>query len=386
MYFFYITALIPIGIGCFLWYKNKQVVLNEWLISGGAALFLAIVFNIVAVATIHNKTSDIETWSGRITSVEHWPEWVERWEQMHTESYPCGTDSKGNTTYCTRIYFTTEYDKHRETWRANLNFGALNEQREISYNLYLQIKQELGGTIITDGTQPFRHGGTFYKGDNSRYVTMNTTGYLHPVNTQRSFVNKIKATPNLFQFVKVPTNIVVYGYPQNTDWNKSDRLLGTASILIDSLAFDQMNSRLGPMKRVNVVMVGMGNKESTYGQYQQAKWIGGKKNDLIITFGGGSQTAPAKWAFVFGWTEKDIVKRNIETLLLTNPINNSLLSKVEQEIKNNYVIKDWKKFDYIKIEPPTWIYLVYLLLMVGIQAGLYIWFFQNDMSKNYWNR
>ena len=386
MYFFYITALIPIGIGCILWYKNNKVTLNEWFISGAVSLFLAIIFNLIAVLTIHNKTTDIETWSGRITSVEHWPEWVERWEEMHTESYPCGTDSNGNTTYCTRIYYTTEYDRHREKWQANLNFGALNEQYEITYDFYLQVKKELGGTIITDGIQPFHHNGTFYNGDNNRYVTINSTGYLHPVNIKRSFNNKVKATPNLFQFLKVPTNIVVYGYPQNADWNQSDRLLGTANVLIDLLPFDQLNSRLGPNKRVNVIMVGMGNKDSVYGQYQQAKWIGGKKNDLVITFGGGSKTEPAKWAYVFGWTEQDIVKRNIETLLLTNPINNSLLPKIEQEIQKNYIIKDWKKFDYIKVSPPGWVYWVYVILTILIQLGLHIWILNNEIDKSYWNR
>ncbi len=119
-------------------------------------------------------------------------------------------------------------------------------------------------------------------------------------------------------------------------------------------------------KRINLILIGAGDKDETYGQLYEAKFIGGKKNDLVIVYGGGSKTNAASWAYCFGWTEKDLVKRNLETILLSNPINNNILDKMESEIRFHYQIKDWTKFNYITVYPPTWVYFVYLILMSQI--------------------
>jgi hypothetical protein len=143
-----------------------------------------------------------------------------------------------------------------------------------------------------------------------------------------------------------------------------------------------MNSDLGPFKKVNVILVGFGNKDSSYGQYQQAKWVGGKKNDLVITFGGGSKKNPASWAFVFGWTEKELVKRRLESLLMNTPINDDIIPLIQKEIIQNYEIKDWSKFDYITVEPPTWSYWVFMFVLIGSQIGVWYMFITNGIDKD----
>src|SRR5690606_7368042 len=194
-----------------------------------------------------------------------------------------------------------------------------------------------GNSIVNGGKQNTHHGGHFDSGDNNVYVTPNETGFIYPAIITKSFKNRIKATPNIFQFAKIPTNVTVYPYPHNGCWNESDRLFGTAAILINKFKFDQFNASLGPLKKVNVIMIGFGGKDAMYGQYQEAAYIGGKKNDLVICYGGGSKQESAQWAYVFSWSEKDIVKRNIETILLNNPINDDILPLIGNEIKKNYI-------------------------------------------------
>lgn len=121
-------------------------------------------------------------------------------------------------------------------------------------------------------------------------------------------------------------------------------------------------------------MVGFGNVPSDYGHYQEAKWIGGKKNDLVICFGGVIKTNAPQWVYVFGWTEQALVKQNLQTLVLQHPINDDIIPLISAEVSKNYVIKDWHKFDYITIEPPAWSYVAYFLVMLITQAGLYIYF------------
>lgn len=378
MWLFYFCALLPVLIGAILLWKDEQVVWWEWLIGSASAFALAGLIHLVA---LHGLTSDIETWSGQITKVSHYPRWVEEYEEMHSEQVASGTDKDGNTTYTTHIYFTTEHATHYEQWIAFRDFGAYADQDNIQQHEFNEIGGKFGGTIFKDGNQSNSHGGHFDGGDNSINSVNDITKWIEPVTSLRSFENRVKAAPSVFSFSKVPTNINVYPWPTNPNWRKSDRLLGTAIVLVNQYKWDCLNSTLGSFKKVNLIMVGFGKQGDEYGHWQQAKWVGGKKNDLVITFGGGTRKKPAEWVYVFGWTENELVKKNIESLLMEYPINDDLIPLISAEVTKHYVKKDWHKFDYISIQPPGWSYWLYFILMILSQSGLYVYFHSNEFSE-----
>jgi hypothetical protein len=308
---------------------------------------------------------------------------VEEYEERHTRQVANGKDKDGNTTYREEVYYTTEHDTHYEHWTVHRDFGAHTDEVRIEESLYNEIYHKFGGKINRTAIQSTSHiGGSYDGGDRNIYITENNTGYIYPVTTIQTCENRIKAAPSVFSFAEVPTNINVYPWPKNPDWMRSDRLCGTASILINTYKWDCLNTRLGSLKRVNLIMVGFppGNP-SDMGQWQQAKWIGGKKNDLVLCFGGATHGKNAEWAYVFGWTEKELVKRNLESILIGNPMNDNILPLIAEEVNKNYVIKDWHKFDYITIEPPAWSYWLYFMLMVLIQGGLFWYFHVNEYDK-----
>jgi hypothetical protein len=137
---------------------------------------------------------------------------------------------------------------------------------------------------------------------------------------------------------------------------------------------------LGPSKKVNLIMVGFpADSSEMMGQYQQAKWIGGKKNDLVICY--GADAAKASWCYVFGWTEADIVKQNLQSIILAAPVDNNILPAIEKEVYASYVKKDWHKFDYITIQPPNWSYWVYAVVMLIAQSGFWFWACTNEFEK-----
>lgn len=363
MWLFYILSIIPLIIGGYLWCTNKNVIWWEWLLSFTVAITLSIIFHIISIV---GMTNDYETWSGQITKVTFYPKWVEEYTTTDTH-----TDSKGHTHTTT----STHYRTHHEYWMA---YSSINTERKIEYPKYLEIHEKFGSTIETN--QPFKSG--FYSGDRNTYTTNNQTKYVFPINEWFSFENRVKAAPTLFNFAKPPTNAQIYEYPQNKNWFISDRLIGTANQYIDKLTFDRLNSKIGPYTKCNLIIIGFPpNTPPITGQYQQAKWIGGKKNDLIICYAGGNQQQNPEWVYVFGWTEKDIVKQNLQTILLERPINNQILPLIEEEIKTNYTIKNWKKFDYITIQPPTWSYIIYIILVAATQIGYWIWALQNEHTK-----
>lgn len=369
MFIFYLFACIPITIGFLLWWKNKRVVWQEWLGGSAAAIVFTAIFH---VAVIWGMTGDTETWSGEITKVSHHPQWVERWIKHHSETYYTGTGK--NRVAHTRHWTTTEYDTHYEHWVAHVDFGSYVDWNRIDESLFNEISANFGGNIFNDGKQAYNHMGTLSSGDRNIYSVANEKGYMYPVTSSHSFENRVKASPSVFSFIKVPTNVAVYPYPENKNWMVSDRLIGTAVRDFDITLFDRMNSRLGPLKKVNVILVGFDTDDTMISEYQKAAWVGGKKNDLVICYGKG-------WSRVFGWTESELVKQNLQSLVIEYPKNNDLIPIIEKEIRQSYKIKDWSKFDYLSVEPTTSHYVWFVILMMLTQGGLYVWFHLNEFVQ-----
>jgi hypothetical protein len=390
MWLFWVLALVPICIGGILVLFNKRVSWIEWLISTGVALLMALIFQYVSVA---GMTSDVETWSGYVQSARHFAAWREYYEEAiyRTETYPCGSDSKGRTQYCTRQVFDhweSETRWHRDYWMVYTTIGDWQITREKFAYLVKKFKHH----EATPGVRRTgEHASRMIDGDPNDYISNNKTGWIEPVSATHKWENKVKACPSIFSYVKVSTNIAVFPWPQSQDLFVSERVMGEAKKVINTLNWDQMNANIGATKKVNVIIVGFGSQSSEMAQYQEASWIGGKKNDLVICYG-GEKGQPASWVKVFGWTEKNIVKQNLQTLLLHNPVDTKLIPYIQEEIKQNYIIKDWSKFDYLTVEPPTWSYWTYFIILLVVQGGLYVWFNMNEIDRTtdgtsrFWDR
>jgi len=348
---FYLLSIIPIVIGSVLWYKNKEIIWKEWLLGSFIAICISFLFHMIL---LFGMTADTETWSGVVYELEYHPEWVEKYTV--TEN-----DSKGNSRS------VTKHRTHSPYWLCFSNFGEISEEKDITKEKYDEIKKHFGDEIIKE--EEFKMG--FSSGDPNIYITKNKTDYICPVTTKKIFENKIKSSPSVFSYSKVDEKIKVFNYPKNSNFFSSGRLIGESKKAIDILEFDRLNSYLGPRKKVNLIIVGFNSLDSKLGQFQEAKWIGGKKNDLVLCYGGESPSK-AEWSYVFGWTEKEIVKSNLESILLNNKIDNSILEKIKNEVIKNYEIKDWDKFDYISVEPPLFSYFIFIFIMIAFQVFFYI--------------
>jgi len=379
MWIFYLVPVITLIIGLVIWILNKKITWLEWIGSAVTGFILAVIFHLMA---FHGLTDDIETWSGRLTHTEHYPKWIEEYQVAiyRTETYYTGS-GPDRTEHTRRVFshYETRYDTHQERWFAYFNYGEISDKCEISQAMFNEIKSNFGSEPVIGGKQGSYHAGHFDGGDNNIYRVDNKIGYLYPVTTVRHFENRIKAAPTVFSFPKVPTNCAVYEWPENSNRWVSGRLIGESKISL--LEFDRMNTRLGPIKFVNVIMINFGLNDASIADWQQAKWMGGRKNDLVLCYGQVQTNGLPTWARAFGWSESEIAKRNLETILLTTPINNDILPKIEQEIKKGYIIKDWDKFSYITIEPPTWAYITYFIVVFLVQFGLWIWFNYNKFKK-----
>lgn len=362
---------MPLIIGFVLFLKTDKVNWKEWLAGFGFSLLLAVIFHISAVM---GMTDDIETFSGHIIQATHYPEWIEEYQEaIYKDETYYTTDQKGNRTSHTRRVFShyeTRHRTHSERWECVTTLHT----KSISKDFFDEISKNFAN-LTTE--KPYKGG--FDGGDPYIYVAYNKTGYVYPVTDIRHFENRVKAAPTVFSFPKVPTNVAVYNWPENGDWLHSQRLINENRISL--LEFDRMNTRLGPIKKINVIMINFGNQDSSIAQWQQAKFVGGKKNDLVICYGQVNTNNMPTWCFVFGWSKSELAKKNIQTILLTNPINDSILPIIEREIVLNYEKRDWNDFAYISIEPPTWSYVLYFMLMFAFQVAYWWWCLINDFSQ-----
>ena len=363
----------------------------EALILVGIGFLISGIFHMVGV---YGMTHDVETWSGQVTQATYQPTWLEYYEYAvyRTEYYTVTvshTDSKGKSHTTTERRSRQVFDhwapstrNHGPEWSAS---DTLVGSYGVDQSRYEDVRVKFGGTVTphrgcrTTGS----HNSRMISGDPNDYSTVNTTNYIYPVTTVKSWENKVKASPSVFSYVKVPENMVpkLFEYPKNDNKFTSDRLVGAGSWGI--VEWDQMNARLGDAKKVNVVAANFGtNADSNLATWLESYWIGGKKNDLVICFGGGDTVSKPKWCHTFGWSETEIVKRNIDTIVLENGVIAKALPLIEKEIQTNYVIKNWTKFDYLSVEIPMsyfmWCFIIQLMaICIWIVVAI-----NNDLSKD----
>jgi hypothetical protein len=373
MIILYLIACIPLFIGGFLFINSKQINWTEWL---GGSLSGFIIAGIVHGIVFYSLTCDTETWSGKVTTARYEPPWVEQYLEAiyRTESH---TDDEGNT-YTEQVFdhYETRYRDHGPDWEICCDVGLKQFTVDISQEIYNDLLKKFGKKEAREGDRP-----GYYSGDENDYWLVNINNYFQPMNTTYNFENKIKCSKSIYSFIEVPPNISVYDYPVN-NLLQSNRLLGTSNQKISILEFDRLNSFLGPFKLVNIIIVGFPkNSDPMISKYQEAKWIGGKKNDIVICYAEGDNNK-VSWSYCFGWTDKTLVKRNLETIFLENEVNNNILEKIKIEISKNYIIKDWSQFDYLTIDPPFWSYIVLIIVMIIVQVILWSLFLNNDYRND----
>lgn len=350
---FYLCAFLPMIVGGILLAANDRYTWQEWILS--TVLSFGIAGGCHALAW-SGMTGDEETWSGQVTSVQYQPPWTERYEEA---VYKTVTDSKGNTS-TEFSHYETRYAHHSEEWTAHSNIGdfGLNQAH------YNQLVGVFGGhTKAVRGDRSGSHGGSMSSGDENDYLTVNETGHIEPVAKSVRFENRVKASPSVFSYraLSEAEKGRLPAYPATTNPWQTGRSMNSG---IPPADWDELNAVLGPTKFVNLIIVRMSSADES--RNLEAAWVGGKKNDLVLTYGDG-------WARVFGWTDSSLVKRNLEGLLAEHKVDRGIIPAIKAEVVANYRKTDWHKFDYLDLQPRPLHYVLMIVAQVVI-GTLSFWF------------
>lgn len=313
----------------------------------GAALSAGVYF-----AGAHAQTADTEIINGEVTDKE-------RVHGSYTRSYECrcSTNSKG-----VRSCSTCYEDHYTVTWNCKTNLGTIriDHKDRTSRSVYLTP-------------------------DPDRYTVIQRGD---PVAMEHGFTNYVKAVPDsLFHANQTKKfDALIPKYPDEVfDYYKINRTFAMGVSVPDLAQWNQdisvMLRKLGPQKQANVVVLFVNTADQSYLHALEGKWIGGKKNDIIVIIG---TTAYPKidWVAVSSWTDKQLFKVQLrdEIMALGNVDRSQIIAAIDKHTMSTYVRKSMKDFEYLKsqIEPPVWVLILAVILGMIASGGLTWYFYHND--------
>jgi len=373
----YIVALAVIPIGYAVWFLLKdKLAWYQPLIASGTGLALAAIVHLCAFCG--QGLNDNQLLHGMVQEAEFIPRWKEYYEEAiyRTEFYTT-TNDKGEIEFHTRQVF--DHWEPCTTWHSDTFYETDTfETVEISREQYQSILNEFGDKRSEHHPRSTgEHNSHQIGGDTNVYYTVNKNQATYPVHITKSYTNRIIVNPTLFGFTH-PEGFKPITIPEPSDRFNCQLTWGNCGI--QNREVERLNAVLGPSKKVNLMVRSMGDKSSEEAHILRSDMLGGKRNDLIVCFGGPAERPT--WCVVFGWSESFLTMRNIETLVLKDGVNSTTLKNIGDEIKRTYQIKDWHKFDYLPLHI-SWLWLVLELFLILTADTLIFMFLIPALKKPY---
>lgn len=367
----YLTLIIPIIACLFLFWKFRDK-MAWWeyivIIAPCALLVLA-----TESAFFAYNTSDTEYKSYYITSIEHEDEWDEWITQTCTREVPCGTDSKGNTTYCTETYDCSHSVYHPDEWHKINNNGRSYNITKLEYN---QIKKSWG--VKEQFVEKHRD---FYTidGDAQKYVwdgKMNTISYY---DIESSYKNKVKASQSIFNLKKISKEEVkkykLYEYPTIVN-DHQETLIGFKTLpkgITKKMGY--VNSMYGRTKQFRMYVLAFYDKDVDVAEMQRCYWENGNKNEFVVCIGLNSKYPDSvMWVDAFSWMDKPVLEVNSEDYLMrSGKLDLPKYLDWTMININKWDRKKFKDFDYLSVElsPTQYNIIVLLVALYSVIMSIY---------------
>lgn len=213
-----------------------------------------------------------------------------------------------------------------------------------------------------------------------------------PVADTRKFINYVKIAPNsLFNNLKnvqaLPYVAQIPEYPADIyDYYRINRAL-TSGIAIPDLAMYssqiEMTLRtLGAQKQVNYILVFVpATYSQAYAETLKVKWLGGKKNDVIVIAAFDKYPTTPVWVQVVSWTDSQLFKVKLRDRLKELPVwtPTEVLKVMKEETVAGFNRKQFSDFKNLEKQyrPSTTVIWVTFFLMLLCNIGL-TWFFHKN--------
>jgi hypothetical protein len=202
------------------------------------------------------------------------------------------------------------------------------------------------------------------------------------------YTNYIKAVPeSLFSKESAidDSQFSLPEYPRVHSIYKVNRVIGAGSTKELRDRLDEHMKTIGPNKQANIIFVGTNSPDPSYRYALERKWVGGKKNDLIVVV--GLDDKKITWADVItlgGNAGNELTTVKIRDILTGTNYSTKSIDDVADIVTKHFDRKPMADYEYLKdeIEPPTWVLVLAFILGTIVSIGLTYVFHVNDI-RNY---
>lgn len=389
------ATLIPIIcciIAYFIWGKKYQW--WEFLLPTIVCFLMIFIIKITAEKSL---ISDIQYKSGLIVEAryyEYYSTWVDA-TCYTTESYACGTDSDGRTIYCTKqVPYDCSYcDENPPYWKVYDDQG--NSWR-ISGEKYIQLvklwNKHNFKKIDLNRSIDYRRscgldGDAFSVSWNQKVETSETSTW------SSSYDNKPQVSKSNFDLTEITKKEAkkygLYDYPVIQKYNQefilgidSVRFLDKKHKLQAKQLISFFNGYYGPKRKIKLYVLLFSDKPLETALYQKSYWDGGNKNEVVICIDVDKNNGKINWVYPFSWTVNKRVEidlrediSNLDTLDFKN------LYPILEKSTEKFVYRDFKEFDFLSVDAPTWLIWLVYLLTTFVTFGLLYYGYQNDYEN-----
>lgn len=350
----WLSLIIPFATALFIYnYFGHVVIWWEALIPVGVAI---IIIGATSAIDKHGQTHDIEYWTGYLTKVEYYESWTEQYTTV--ETYSDGKNIK------TRV--VTKIRHHPPYWQGVDNMGLTYSISRKEFDYYCAW---WGSNYKVD----IFHFGQISWGDGNKYVGdwPRDWNRAQVCTFTRSYKNKILPNYNLFQYVHVDKKEIeqyqLYDYPYVANYFNVPSVLGWSGPEVERL--NKLNAYIGATKEVRMWVLVFRNQPVLAAQMQEALWVRGNKNELVVCVGLNGNKVD--WCHTFSWCDREKVGPMMENIQ-TNSINKTLdevITITYDNVTKHWVRKNFEDFDYISIPQRPWAIAIAYILVIMSSAG-----------------
>lgn len=334
-------------------------------------------------------SSDTEFWTTTLKEMvyqEQYRIWVTK---TCSETYACGSDSNGNTKYCTRYYDCSECESRGPYYYLN---GQSASYVGIDTWNYLKKKWKVKPEHI--GTNGDHCG----KGDRWRiqwdqsYETHQAWTSVHP------YENKIRYDAGRFPMRELTETekSIVKSYPDLFVGIEQKPISGPWR---DAKDLNNANHRLnyfnavyGPKSREEhgqikvFIMLYKDVPKSKVHHAQRIKLEYGNKNEFIVMLGWNSNTNSITWSDVITHTVDGTSVNTPQRIINDNPdiSMEDFVIELTEVLSKNWIRTEFTPLnDVITLKPKLWVWIVALVLQGFIGFAVAAWNIANEFDRDY---
>lgn len=358
-WFLLVIPLIAIAVSAFYFYH--KVVWWELLLLLAIPTLFIFLFKTITVSSLNSATEYRGYYIVEARYYESWETWVSK-----TCSYTTCSGS-GKTRTCTTHYYDCSYcDKNPAYYTVVDNYGREYGIEKEDYLYLIKIWKATPKFVELNRNIKYR-GSCGKDGDMYSIRWNNQWNTSLNIVTTHSYVNRVLSAKSAFNYQEVTEGdkkkYGLYEYPQIYGLHRQDALLGADTMYNGSYLhaakkkFEFFNGYYGVRKHVKVFVLLYYNKPLSAAKKQEAYWVGGNDNEVVVCIGVDKSTRKLQWVKTFSWAiNKRVIvdcREDIMNDIYFNPYR--VYDAIEKSVVNNFKPRNLDKdFDYLEADLPTW--------------------------------